>query len=106
MTETLTTLTDRLNRSHSVYQWGDVIVVHPRGLPPAMTDTNVTAEVEQAAIERAAIIYRQNLPITDEHVLAIYKQYHRGSCDPTIHSGMVLWLNTSDLSLKNAVHIY
>jgi len=106
MSNTLNAFTDCLSRSHSVYEWNDVIVVHPRGLPPSMTNTNVTTEVEQAAIKSAAIIYKQNLPITDEHVLAIYKQYYRGSCKPTIHSNMVLWLNPSDLSLKNALHIY
>lgn len=72
-----------------------------------MTNTNVTAKVRQDAIEMAAIIYKQNLPITNKHVLAIYRQKHGRAClQPTIHSGMVLWLNTTDLSLKNAVHIY
>ena len=106
MSNILDTSIDRLNYSHSVYQWDDVIVVHPRGLPPSMTDTNVTAEIRQKAIEMAAIIYRQNLPITNERVIDSFKQRYGDGRNPTIRFSMVLWLNASDLSLKNALHIY
>ena len=106
MSNTLTTFADCIGRSHSVYEWNDVIIVHPRGLPPSMTNTNVTTEVKQAALKMAAIIYRQNLPITNEHVIDSFKQRYGDGRNPTIRFSMILWLNASDLSLKNALHIY
>lgn len=107
MYDTLSQFAERLRSSHAVYRYDDYLVIHPRGLPPSMTESNVSAELQSDALMQAAHIYQQRKPIDDAEVLAVYFKRHGRACPaPTIHSGMILWLDTDTLNLHRAFHIY
>jgi hypothetical protein len=83
---------------------GDRIIIHPRGLPPGWTESNLSKEGQERALAAAEGIYTERRGVTDESVLKVLRRRSPDCRKFTINRhGNVLHLNPETLELVEAL---